>query len=366
MPFEPKTLFPGLLADSAARLAQDAAGRYPERPVASLTGEMGWSAVLVAEEQGGVGGNFTDLASIIEALASHAVDLPVITRCGIVPAMLNTLHDNDRARALLAGSADGSAVVELGGPLCPSDHVAPLSARRGPQGWQVSGATAEMSLTEDCTHVLLVCRNTGDDTPLLISVDSGSLRRQAMGFHTMDDCPVQACTLEDLALADRDVVASGPDAQRALQAGWRVAVACKATDIVSGMGSALARTVQYLLERQQFGQPLAQFQALRHEVARLYVTYELARNLLQASLRALQASASGEGDAGAFDLLGLYTGQEAILFAESVIQLHGGMGMTREMPAARLATRLLANACRFGDPLSHHQSLNQLRDGTLS
>src|SRR3546814_12745042 len=100
MPFEPKILFPGPLADSAARWAQDAAARYPERPSAALTAEMGWNAVLIAEDQGGVGGSFADLASINEGLERHAVDLPVATRSAIVPALLRCLpaSEADRAR----------------------------------------------------------------------------------------------------------------------------------------------------------------------------------------------------------------------------------------------------------------------------
>lgn len=418
MPFEPKTSFPGLLADSAARRAQDLAARYPLSADPTVIAEMGWNAVLVPEDQGGVGGAFADLASIVEALATQAVDLPVITRCGVLPAMLGAIDDGGRAergfadrghadrarvRALLEGCAEGTVVLELGGPLSASDPVAPLAIRKAETSGgarRVTGKTVAMPLGEDCTHVLLVCAQADGGAPVLACVAADRMRAQAAFFQTMDEVRVCVCDLHDLALADVDIVASGADAQRALDAGWRVAVAATATDTVCAMGSVLGRTIAYLLERQQFGQPLAQFQALRHDVARLYVTYEIARSLLQATLREIDGgeaaeasvdagpgpgsasgpesgsglrSGSGPGrapsgapspmqrKAGAFDLLGLYTSDEAVGFAETVIQLHGGMGMTREMPAARLATRLLANAMRFGDTLSHRQSLNRLR-----
>jgi alkylation response protein AidB-like acyl-CoA dehydrogenase len=366
MSFEPKILFPGLLADSAARLAQDAASRHPQQPGATVIREMGWNAVLIEESQGGAGGGFADLASIIEGLASNAVDLPVITRCGIVPTMLHALRDNRGAQELLQGIAQGEAVVELGGPLCAGEAALPLSASEGPQGWRVSGETAEITLADDCSHVLLICRSTKDDEWMLLSVDSDALPGPASRYRTMDDRQVAAFRLENMAVEADRVLAQGPEVARARQAGWRVAVAAVATDTVCAMGSALARTIAYLLERRQFGQPLAQFQALRHEVARLYVVYETATNLLQASLRSLGTALEDRDDAAAFALLGLYTGDEAIRFAESVIQLHGGMGMTREMPAARLATRLLANAFRFGDPLAHRKSLHDLRTGMPS
>ncbi|ALM86180.1 acyl-CoA dehydrogenase [Bordetella sp. N] len=373
MPFEPKTSFPGLLADSAARLAQDLAARYPESADAAVLTEMGWNAVLIPEAQGGVGGEFGDLASIVEALAPHAVGLPVITRCGAVPAMLAALAGQPRAERLLAGCADGSMVVELGGPLSASDHVAPMALRGAGRERRITGSTTEMTLTADCTHVLLVCAGagagagaSGGGEPVLACVPAERLREHAVFFETMDEARVSVCKARDLLLGDDDIVASGTDARLAIAAGWRVAVAATATDTVCAMGSVLARTITYLLEREQFGQPLAQFQALRHDVARLYVTYETARGLLQVTLNGMgpATGTSTAADDAAVDLLGLHTSEEAVTYAETVIQLHGGMGMTREMPAARLATRLLANAMRFGDTLSHRHSLNRLRTRT--
>jgi alkylation response protein AidB-like acyl-CoA dehydrogenase len=201
---------------------------------------------------------------------------------------------------------------------------------------------------------------------MLACVAADNLRERATGFHTMDDLAVAACTLEDLIIDQGSVLATGIDAERAVRAGWRLAAAAVAADTVSTMGSALARTIGYLMERKQFGQPLAQFQALRHDVARLYVSYELNRNLLQASLPMLHAVGEDDAQCAALSLLGLYSGQEAIRFAECIIQLHGGMGMTREMPAAQLATRLMANAFRFGDPLAYRQALHGLRTRTNS
>ncbi|OWT73588.1 MULTISPECIES: acyl-CoA dehydrogenase family protein [unclassified Achromobacter] len=369
MPFEPKTAFPGLLADSAARVAQDLAAAYPKPADPAVIAEMGWNAVLIPEALGGFGGEFADLASIVEALALQATDLPIITRCGVVPAMLAALADGARAQALLTSCAEGAVVLELGGPLSASDAVAPLALARADSdggAHHVTGKTVEMPWTEDCTHVLLVCADVDDGTPMLACVDADRLRKHGGGavFQTMDEVRVCVCEVHDLPLADDDVLASGADAKGALDAGWRVAVAATATDTVCAMSSVLGRTITYLLERQQFGQPLAQFQALRHDVARLYVSYEICRSLLQATLREMAASPAVQHNAGAFDLLGMYTSEAAIDYAETVIQLHGGMGMTREMPAARLATRLLANAMRFGDTLSHRQSLNRLRTRT--
>lgn len=348
MSFQPKLLFPGLLSESASRLAQAEASP----PVARIR-DLGWNAVLVAEAQGGAGGGFADLAAIVEGLAGQGVDLPVISRCGVVPALLGKLDGQADADRLLRDLASGAAVIELGSRL---DDDA-LQGERDSSGWLLSGSTAAMSLDEDCSHVLLVAR-TGQG-PLLAWVAAQRLRACARPYRSMDGRTLQVCELERFAVDG--VLALGAPAAAAKEAGWRVGVAASAADTVAAMGAALAQTIAYLAQREQFGQALAGFQALRHEVARLYIRYETAAGLLQATLRSLDAA---RGDNAAFDLLGLYMGEQALPFAEAVIQLHGGMGMTREMPAARLATRLIANTLLHTDPLRHRRSLHGLLAGS--
>ena len=79
------SLFPGMLLDSASRYAQDHADRALQGdPVR----ELGWTATLVPEEAGGVGGSLSDLASIVEGLATHGLQLPVVETCAVVPLLL--------------------------------------------------------------------------------------------------------------------------------------------------------------------------------------------------------------------------------------------------------------------------------------
>ncbi len=163
MSFQPKLLFPGLLSESASRLAQSEA-----RPPVARIRELGWNAVLVAEEQGGAGGGFADLAAIVEGLAGQGVNLPVISRCGVAPALLGRLAGE--ADRLLRDLASGAAVIELGSRL---DHDA-LHGEPDGQDWLLSGSTAAMSLDEDCSHVLLAARTA--QGPLLAWAAAQRLR----------------------------------------------------------------------------------------------------------------------------------------------------------------------------------------------
>jgi alkylation response protein AidB-like acyl-CoA dehydrogenase len=124
---------------------------------------------------------------------------------------------------------------------------------------------------------------------------------------------------------------------------------------VSAMGAALEQTVGYLNTRVQFGQPLASFQALRHRTVDLYVAYETARALMRHLLE--QAEAGTPWAARELSLAKLHIGPAARAFAKEVIQLHGGMGLTEELAAVRLAKRLLLVEFEYGDSITRAEAL---------
>src|SRR5690606_13914147 len=87
MGFEPITIFHGELLEGAERLARNTSSDHAPLP-ASIVRDMGWSSTLIAEKYGGYGGSFNDIGAVLEGLASRAINLPVVTRCCIVPGML--------------------------------------------------------------------------------------------------------------------------------------------------------------------------------------------------------------------------------------------------------------------------------------
>src|SRR6218665_1447450 len=90
-------LFPGMLLDAASRYAQDQA-TVPQS--GDAIAQMGWACTLVPEAAGGVGGSLADLAAIVEGLATHGVQLPVVERCAVVPLLLQAAAPEAAARWL--------------------------------------------------------------------------------------------------------------------------------------------------------------------------------------------------------------------------------------------------------------------------
>lgn len=362
MGFEAATIFPGVLLEGAERVAKKVSA-YEAAIPPRIIQEMGWSSTLISESNGGYGGTFADIGSLLEGMASRAVNLPIMTRCCIVPGMLEAAPEPQTVSTLLTQIAEGVACIELAGPLSWREthelpQLSPVT-----DGWILSGRLDAFEWTECCTQVLFCALDTVSQKISIVIIEAGQLPAQARSFATVERRCIKQVDMGSLKIARHSVLAQGDAALAMRQAGWKLAQVSVAADIVCTMNSMLAETVSYLQERKQFGQPLAQFQVLRHDVAKLYVGFETCKNLLLASLRSLDG-AGGSDDLAALDLLGIYTREQAIAFAQSVIQLHGGMGMTQETMAARMASRLLASAFRFGDAYSHAKALTQFQAGT--
>src|SRR5690606_7674754 len=123
----------------------------------------------------------------------------------------------------------------------------------------------------------------------------------------------------------------------------------------------------HLKTRVQFDAPLSKFQVLRHGIAEMYAATESSRALAEALLRTLGTplrtpqpdDGGGRALAEALDHASLHILRHGVQIAYAGIQMHGGMGMTEELPATRLARRLLLAEFEYG-------GLAQVRERLLS
>jgi alkylation response protein AidB-like acyl-CoA dehydrogenase len=142
-------------------------------------------------------------------------------------------------------------------------------------------------------------------------------------------------------------------------AGWAVldaasdyGAALLCAEAVGGMEALNAATLEYLKTRQQFGVPIGKFQALQHRMAEMFMQLEQAR-----SMAMLAAVKLGSDDANerrrTVSAAKARVGQAMKYVGQQAVQLHGGMGVTNELPAAHHFKRLTMIELTLGDT-DHH------------
>jgi alkylation response protein AidB-like acyl-CoA dehydrogenase len=121
---------------------------------------------------------------------------------------------------------------------------------------------------------------------------------------------------------------------------------------VGVMDTLNAATLEYAKTRQQFGVPIARFQALQHRMVEMFIHAEQSRSItLLAAARFEEATP--EERRRYVSAAKARVGQAARSVGQEAVQIHGGMGVTDELPAAHMFKRLTLINTTFGD-VDHH------------
>jgi alkylation response protein AidB-like acyl-CoA dehydrogenase len=243
-----------------------------------------------------------------------------------------------------------------------------LSVRRdGDGGMIVSGSSTALASADLASHVLV----TAED-----QVCVALLALDQPGVHIAPQ-PTWDVTrrlfgleVKDVALDQELIIARGPSAVELRE---RLAILrdlALAADAVGGATALLGMTVEYLQTRQQFGRPLALFQALKHRCADLKAQSDAAQALLQDSLETVTDSGGDVMAVPEATMKALAAKQLACsayaAVAEESLQLHGGIGMTSEHECHLFLKRALLNEHLGRGQDSYDQGLAGLFIGNLN
>ncbi|MFJ3911396.1 alkylation response protein AidB-like acyl-CoA dehydrogenase [Streptomyces sp. 2132.2] len=328
-----------------------------------LARQLGLPGIAVAEEYGGVGCTPADLALACEETGRALLPSPLLATAVLAVPLITALGTDAQRSALLPPLAAGglTAALAVPGPalstaLALTGENAPgewagggraggVQARPGADGgWRLYGEAAQV-LDGHSASLLLVAAHTGGFARsrtllFLVREDAPGLARSRQA--TLDETRPQARiqlrdTPAELLGADA-AGATGDGVLAALAATGRTAAAVLAAEAVGAAGQALARTVEYVRQREQFGRPIGSFQAVKHRLADLYVHVQAARSA--AYYAAWDPRQGGLALAQALEALRITAGE--------AIQLHGGIGFTWEHDAHLYFKRAAADELLFG------------------
>jgi len=319
-------------------------------------GEMGFTGILVSEEDGGLGLGNVEAGVVLEEIGRNLTPSPFLTTSVVGVEALNAAGKDMRDR-WLPGILSGETV--LGVAIDESIKHRPeniaMKAERSGNGFKLNGKK-QFVIQGASADMLIVAARTGGsagETDGLtvfavekdaagLSAESARLVDSAMAAHVeFDNVEVNA----DAVIGEVD---QGWDVlTRMLRAG-RVGSAAEAVGVGSG---AMDITFEYLKQRKQFGTLIGAFQALQHRAAHLYSEMEVARSAVLKAQQLLD-----EGSAGAELMVSVAkakAGRATNLAVREGVQMHGGIGMTDEYDIGLYMKRDRALAEFMGDANYH-------------
>jgi alkylation response protein AidB-like acyl-CoA dehydrogenase len=313
-------------------------------PIVAAMGDLGLFGLVVGEEYGGSGADFTSLCVAIEELGRVDQSIGITLSAGVglgINPILSYGTDEQKARwlpDLVAGRA--LAAFGLTEPEAGSDAGATKTrAELDGDEWVVHGSKAFITNSgTEITSVVTVTARTGPDEISAILVPSGT-----PGFVVQPPYDKLGWRISDthgLTFDRARVPAGNLLGQRgqgfrqflAILDDGRIAISALALGLAQ---ACLDECLRYAKERTTFGQPIGSRQGIAFQVSDLAVAVEAAR-LLTYRAAAMKDAGRAAGEVKqAAAMAKLYSSEAAVAATRTATQVFGGYGFMEEYPVAR-------------------------------
>jgi alkylation response protein AidB-like acyl-CoA dehydrogenase len=354
-----------LTKESPVSLARAAVeeGARPDALWATMV-ELGWPALTVAEEHGGLGLGFVEAGIVAEELGrviGGGPWLPTVTQFAAAVEECGTPEQQAR---FLAGVAHGTvtgtvAVAEASGLFTPESVRA--TATPTDHGYLLAGAKRYVMAGGESDELVVVARRggtEGDDGVVAVVVPGDDVR--ASPIDSIDQSrPIADVVLDGVEVgADRILGEPGAPTAAALRRAFEASTVALALELVGTSQAIFDITLEYVKHREQFGVPVGSFQAVKHKLADCYVALERAR--ATAYFAALTIAEDDPRRAMAVSVAKAAAGDCQRLIAKEGIQLHGGIGFTWEHDMHLYVKRCKGTEPLFGNAPWHRQRIADL------
>jgi alkylation response protein AidB-like acyl-CoA dehydrogenase len=357
-----------LLADSVARFVdKDYAFETRRRLLASDEGwsraiwksfaELGWLAAPFSEDHGGLGGGPVEAAIVMEAFGKGLVLEPYLPSVVLGGSLLAGGGRRDLLTPLVEGALQLSLAWVEPNARFDLAHVETRAARSH-RGFALSGVKGVAFNAADADWIVVPARTAGAANErqgiTLFLVPRATKGVTLRPYRTVDGVRAAEVALADVALGPDHVLGEVDWGHPLLEAAIDRGIAAVCAEAAGIMARMVADTREYLKTRKQFGVPLASFQVLQHRSVDMYVLAEQAASMAYRAAVLADAREPSER-ARAVSAAKAWIGKAGRKLGQEAIQLHGGMGMTDEMPISHYFKRLTMIDTLFGDHRFHRK-----------
>ena len=343
-------------------LEWDETQHFPEELRPKLA-ELGLMGILFPEEYGGSALGYVEYATIIEELGRvcGAVGLSVAAHNSLCSNHIFMFGNEEQKQKYLAPLVKGESFGAWG--LTESQAGSDASgtrtnAIRSNGGWKVNGSKNFITHAIACNTLVAVAvtdkeKGSKGITAFIFDKSMEGFRsdkkENKVGMRASETASV---VFEDCYVPDENRL--GNEGEGFLQAmqvldGGRISIAALSVGIAQG---AYEAAVKYAKERQQFGKPISEFQAIQFKLADMATQIECSRLL---TLQAAAAKDAGKPVTQKSAMAKLYASETAVRVSEESVQIHGGYGYTKDYPAEKYWRD--SKLCTIGEGTSEIQRL---------
>ena len=325
--------------------------------------ELGLMGILFPEEYGGSGMGYIEYATIIEELGRvcGSVGLSVAAHNSLCSNHIFMFGSEEQKQKYLVPLVTGESFGAWG--LTESQAGSDASGTRSNAvrvegGWRVNGSKNFITHAIACNTLVAVA--VTDKEKGNRGISAFIFDKSMEGFRSEkkeNKLGMRASETASVIFEDCFVPAEnrlGNEGEGFLQAmkvldGGRISIAALSVGIAQG---AYEAAVRYAKEREQFGKPIAGFQAIQFKLADMATQIECARLL---TLQAAATKDAGRPVTQTSAMAKLFASETAVRVSEESVQIHGGYGYTKDYPAEKFWRD--SKLCTIGEGTSEIQRL---------
>lgn len=348
--------------DFASRKASIGANEGFSRQQWKTLAETGLLGLNVPEEHGGLGGTPADTLVVMQAFGRGLLVEPYVHNAVVAARLMAALGSDAQKAALLPALTAGERLFSLA-CLEPAERYdlwqVKTRATQADNGWVLEGAKCTVPFGDSADTLIVSARTDGAPGDRqgvsLFLVDRSLPGVSVQGFPGFDGQRVAELRLQDVRLPADALLGVAGEGYGALDHAVDHGIAALCAESVGTMERLLELSGEYLRTRKQFGKVIGSFQALQHRAAEMVISVEQARAasyMAAAYVENPDALERRRALSAAKSLVGRCGRQ----VGETATHLHGGMGMTDEMPSGHYYKRLLGIDKTWGDS-EHHAEL---------
>jgi alkylation response protein AidB-like acyl-CoA dehydrogenase len=325
--------------------------------------QLGLMGVIFPEEYGGAGMGYVEYATIIEELSrvDGSVGISVAAHNSLCSNHIYKYGTEDQKQKYLVPLASGQHLGAWGltEPSAGSDASGTKStAVPSDGGWMVNGSKNFITHAihaDVCVAMAVTDKSKRSKGISAFIFEKGmqgfspSKKENKLGLRASETASV---VFEDCFVPEGQLL--GGEGQGFVNAmeildGGRISIAALAVGIAQG---AFESAVRYSQERQQFGKPISEFQAIQFKLANMATQIDAARLLMY---RAAWMKDNGKKTTKESSMAKLFASEISVNVCEEAIQVHGGYGYTKDYPPEKYWRD--SKLCTIGEGTSEIQRL---------
>ncbi|MFB6268253.1 MAG: acyl-CoA dehydrogenase family protein [Halodesulfurarchaeum sp.] len=322
----------------------DEAEEYPH-DLMDEAAKMGLTGANIPMEYGGAGYSPLEVAIIIEEL--FAVDPGIglsISSASFGADSIMEYGTDDQKERFLEPIAEGEAVMgaAISEPDTGSDvSSVSTSAEKDGDEWVINGTKMWITNGTVGDFFVVMCetdpevedRYSGFSQIVVESDRDGFTAEKITGKLGIRASDTAEIILDDVRVPEENLIGSrGMGFLQLMQFfdETRTMVAAQGVGIAKGASEA---ALEYAQEREQFGRPISEFQAIQHKLADMHTKTEAARNLTYKSAWSIENK--GEQLTALASMAKEFASRVAVEVADEAVQIHGGSGYVNDFPVER-------------------------------